>query len=67
MELAATRVVVKEQALTERALLSEAAMTEASLEAAERDVDGLRAKVARQVHTMFVGSRHDIIDGTPPE
>ncbi|CAM9901812.1 unnamed protein product [Scytosiphon promiscuus] len=48
VELAATRVVVEEQASTERALLSEAAMTEASLEAAERDVDGLRAKVARQ-------------------
>lgn len=48
-ELAATRAVVAEQTSTERALLVEAAQTAASLAAAEVDVEGLRAKVARQV------------------
>lgn len=49
VDLLATRAVVEEQALTERALLSEAAQTTASLGVAERDVEGLREKVTRQV------------------
>lgn len=49
VELAATRRVVAEQASTEGALLSEAAQTAESLGAAERDVEGLLDKVARQV------------------
>lgn len=49
MELAATRAVVAEQASTEQALLAEAALATASLGAAETDVEGLRAKVERQV------------------
>ncbi|CAM9924291.1 unnamed protein product, partial [Ectocarpus sp. 6 AP-2014] len=48
VELAATRGVVAEQASTEGALLSEAAQTAESLGAAERDVEGLLDKVARQ-------------------
>lgn len=52
VELAATRGVVTEQASTEGALLSEAAQTAESLGAAERDVEGLLDKVARQVGTV---------------
>lgn len=54
VELAATRAVVVEQADTERALLAEAQQTTASLAAAELDVEGLRAKVSRQVNVVYV-------------
>lgn len=50
-ELAATRAVVTEQTATEANLRSEAGQTKRSLELAETDVEGLRAKVARQVCT----------------
>lgn len=48
-ELGATRAVVAEQALTEAKLRSEAGQTKRSLALAEIDVEGLRAKIARQV------------------
>lgn len=48
-ELGATRAVVMEQAATERALTAEAEQTKVSLVSAEQDVEGLYAKVARQV------------------
>lgn len=48
-ELGATRAVVKEQEATERALTAEAEQTKVSLVSAEQDVEGLYAKVARQV------------------
>lgn len=54
VELAATRAVVAEQASTERSLLAEAAQTTSSLGAAELDVEGLRAKVARQVCSQII-------------
>lgn len=41
--------MVSEQSATESSLRSEAELTKRSLELAEGDVEGLRAKVARQV------------------
>ena len=52
-ELGATKAVVEEQVATERALTAEVEQTKVSLVSAERDVEGLYVKVARQVKMEF--------------